>query len=374
MNINKKSAPLQAEGLWTKDLDLDAGAFEYAAKEGKSLSMFLEEHRYNKGDGTDAYVGLTKSEVMNVQKAMRAAGEAPPLTALEETLKILGIQVSGAYSDKIEKFYEARGADIIFGEYWSDMIYAGMLKTPYVSEFVFDTIQIDADNYHKVYLETLEQNRQLKRVSEFEDFPEIKILVAAQEVKLQSFGAYITMSYKALKEQRVNAFAKTLERIGLQIEIDRFDDLVTTARLGDGNSNTPGTTVSTATSGTIGTGDVIAWATALPTPYKLDKFAGKKALIQEYLTTLSDFDNPIATWGFMGVDLPRYFEWDRTSITSDVFVGVDSRYAIQHITNGPPLIETEKVIRKQFEGTAISHSDCFTIFDNDAIALFDETH
>ncbi len=367
-----KPAPLKKKGFWGADLDLDEGVFQHAAKDGKSVSMFLQEHRDQK-DGGSPYLGLTKHEVMKKQTELRACLQPVPLTALQECYKQLGIQVEGAYSDCVSKFYDYANADIIFGEYWSDMVHAGLLKTTYVNEFSMGEVVINADNYLKVYLETLEQNRQLKQVGEYAEFPEISIKVAKQSVKIQTFGVWVTLSYKAQAQQRLNIFGAALRRIGLQIDIDRMDDLVRTLRLGDGNSNTPGTTVSAVASGTIGTEDVIAWATALPTPYTMDKHIGRKALHQEYLVTLSDFDNPIATWGFMGVDIPRFFEWDRSSIPTDNFIGVDSRYAIQHITNGAVLVETDKVIRQQFNGTAISHGDCFSVFDNDAVALFDET-
>lgn len=376
-----KPAPLREDGFWAKDLDLDEGVFEYAARQGKTLSMVLEEHRAKKIGEESPYLGLIKSEVLAKKAEIRKSGREAPLTALEACYKQLGIQTTGSFTDRVEKFYDFSDGDIIFAELWSDRAHYGMLKTSFVPDFVMEEIVIDADNFHKLYIETLEQNRQLKRVGEYEEFPEIQIKVAEQAVKLQNFGAYVTISYKAMKQQRINAFTPSLELIGLQIDVDRFDDLVRTLRLGDGNSNTPGTTVTTVASGTIGTRDVINWATALPTPYKLNKAVGKKALLQEYMVTLADFDNPGATWNYIGTHykpeatfLPVHYEWDRTSIPTDNFLGIDSRFAIQHITNGAVLVETEKVIRQQFKGTAISHADCFSIFDKNAIAIFDETH
>jgi len=375
-----KEAPLRSKDFWLRNMDLDAGVFEAAAAEGKTLSMLLEE-QYAKEREPSPYLGLTKAEVLRKKETYRKRGEDAPLTALERCYKQLDIQVSGAFTDKVEKFYQYANAGVIFAEYWSDRIYAGMLKTSFVADFVMGESVIDSDNFHKVYLETLEQDRQLKRVGEYEEFPEVQIKVAEQSLMMQMFGVYVTLSYKAMRQQRINIFAAALEQIGLQIEIDRFDDLVRTLRLGDGNSNTPGTTVTTTVSGTIGTRDVINWATALPTPYKLDKAVGRKALLQEYMVNLADFDNPGATWNFIGQHykpeatfLPVHYEWDRSSIPTDNFLGVDSRFAIEHLTNGAVLIETEKVIRKQFQGTAVSHGDCFSVFDNNAVAIFDETH
>jgi len=367
-----RPAPLRSVE-WLKGFDLDMGAYDHYAKDGKTLTMALQEHKDTKTE-LSPYLGLTIGEVIQEKKRLRAAGQPAPLTAFEECWKELGIQTHGAYTDVLGKVYEYSDSDVLFPEYWSNQIYVGLLKTSYVPEFVMGETVIDADNYHKIYLNTLEQNRELKRVGEYEEFPEVQILIAEESVKIQMFGAYVTLSYKAQKQQRLGLFNKALEQIGLQIDVDRMDDLVRTLRLGDGNTNTPGTTVTTAATGTIATFDVIALATGAPTPYKVNKCVWRKALLQEYLTTLADFDNPIATFGFMSVDLPRNFEWDRSSMVTDNAIAVDSRYAVEHITNGAVLVESEKIIRKQFTGTAVSHGDCFTIFDNNAVVLFDETH
>jgi hypothetical protein len=169
-------------------------------------------------------------------------------------------------------------------------------------------------------------------------------------------------------------FDVALQRVGQQIGIDQTDEMFYVLVNGDGNSNTPGTTVSTAATGTISKYDIINWATCLPVPYKLTDMAGKKALTAEYYDTLTGLYNPLNNYGIAAIALPRNHEWDRTVITADTFIGVDKGYAIEHITTGAVLTESEKIIRKQINGTAISHRDAFAIFDNNAVAIFDETH
>jgi hypothetical protein len=76
-----------------------------------------------------------------------------------------------------------------------------------------------------------------------------------------------------------------------------------------------------------------------------------------------------------GITLPRAYDWDgRNVITSDEFIGVDSRYAVEHLTSGQIMTESEKIIRKQVMGSAITYWSAFTIIDNSATAIFDETH
>jgi len=72
--------------------------------------------------------------------------------------------------------------------------------------------------------------------------------------------------------------------------------------------------------------------------------------------------------------LPQWYEWDRDIITSDYFLGFDTRFAMGRVSTGAMMTETEKIIRKQIDGTAVSYRAAFHVIDNQAIAIFDETH
>ena len=370
----KRDAPLRKDGSWISKDGLDEGIYKAAAKQGITVSMFLENMRSEAKSEQSIYQGMTQSEVMRTKRALAKAGQAIPQTAFEEALQMAGIKAFGSNTDNVSKFFELSDTDVLFPEFVSNRIGAGLLLTGLVNEFSMAETVIPSEYYMKIYLDDVQDDRQLREVGKAEVFPETKIKVSSQSVRLVKYGRYITMAYEDIKYQRLNVFGKFMERIGMQIDIDRTDDMFYILVNGDGNSNTPGTTVETATSGTIGVADLISWANGAPSPYKIDKFAGKKALLNEYLVTLADFQNPIATWGFMGVDLPRSFEWDRSIMTTDYFVGVDSRYAVEHLTTGAIMTESEKLIRAQVNGTAVSHCDGFSIFDKNAVAIFDETH
>lgn len=374
-NISRPT-PLRSEKFWIGEGGLESGMYEQAAKEAMSFSTWLEKLKAEKSGTETPYLGMTKAEVFAFQNELRKQGKDIPLTAFAECLQAAGIKAFGANTDTVEKFFQFSDTDVLFPEFVSDRVYAGLLKESLVPILTMGETVIDATNYHKIYINdtSAEYSRQMGEVGPREEFGETKIIVSKQSIYLTKYGRYLTASYEDLKFQRLNVFGKALERVGRQIQIDQTDDLVYTAINGDGNSNTPGTTVQSDTSGTIGSADVIDWATGLPTPYKMNAHIGKKALLVEYYTVLADFDNPIATWGFMGIELPKTYEWDRTVLTSDYLLGFDTRYAIEHITTGSVLTETEKLIRKQIQGTAISHRDAFAIFDNYAIGIFDETH
>jgi len=379
--LQKREDPLADKGFWLNSSKsplnwngLEVGMYDQSAYDGKSFGMLLEEVKSLKLGTESPYIGMTPTEVFFEKRRLAKAGQPVPFTAVEDCLKQAGIAAYGQRTDYVRKFYEVSGLDVIFPEWMSGTVHAGMLLDSLVTDFTMGQTVIDAYTYQKVYLEDTENDRDLGIVNPGEDMGETKIVVGKQTVYLTKFGRYITMTYEAMAQQRLNVFATALTRIGRQIDIRRTDRMFYTLLNGDGNSNTPGTTVETASSGTIAVADIIKWWTGAPSPYKLSVFAGRKALLQEYLTTIAGMNNPGNQFAATGLDPVPWREWDRDAITTDLFIGVDKRYAIEHITNGTVTTEAEKLIRKQVEGTAISHRDAFSIFDKNAVVLFDETH
>jgi hypothetical protein len=170
----------------------------------------------------------------------------------------------------------------------------------------------------------------------------------------------------------ISMFNMALERIGMQIGVDETDSAVDISVNGDGNSNAA-STYNPTTSGTLATSDVITLATKLPTPYKGNILVGRKAQLVAYYSVLADFDNPTATWGFMGIMLPEVHEWDRSVLTSDYLLLLDNRMALGRVSTGAVMTETENIIRKQIKGTAVSYRSAFHKIDNSAFYVLDVT-
>jgi hypothetical protein len=354
---------------------VDDGIYADVAKMGKTVSMWLEEEKSQKTGVRTIYDGLTYPEIWKIKHAIELTGQEPPLTAIEECFKAAGIAYTGARTDLVGKVYEYADLDTLFPEYFSNKVYAGMLKNSLVPELVAEETVIDSMNFHKIYIEDTEKERQLGKVGRGAELGTTRISVAQRDIYLNKYGRYLEIPYEDVKMVRFNLLGRVLERIGMQIQIDQTDAMIDVLEAGDGNTNsTPATTVNSNTSGTVASADVIEFATCLPTPYKMSDLIGKKALLVEWYTVLSAFNTPQDTFGFMNIQLPMIHEWDRTALTSDYYIGLDRRYAVEHVTTGAVLTESEKIIRNQINGIAISHRDAFSIIDNNAVALFDETH
>lgn len=378
--MKKRETPLRGnqkiESWFPKD-GLEIDMYKEAEDRNMTLSMLLEEMKSQKVAEPTPYYGLTPPEVFKLRRGYEIKGELPPETVIEELFRHAQIKTFGARSDMFGKLYEVSDIDILVPEVLSNKIYYGLLLESLVPQFcATETVIKVGYNYKKLYINDTEQERQTGIISPQGEIGETHIGIAQKDVQMNKFGTYLTLAYETLDWQRLNVFGLCLERIGRQIGIDETDDMISTLINGDGNtSTTPGTTVQTVASGTIAIQDIIAWATGAPSPYKIDKFVGRKALLQEYLATLATMNQTFSVYTpDIGVSLPKPFEWDRSIVTTDRFFGVDSRYAIEHLTNGSVLTETENVIKRQVKGTAITYWSAFTIIDNQGVVIFDETH
>ena len=383
----KKPQPIRSHKVtacdWTKQAfandGLDEGIYEAAKQENKTVTMMLEKIKSEKQGVMSPYFGLTLFETMQKKNELRARGQAVPLTAFEELLKLADIQTTGGRTSLVGKFFEVGDIDTLFPEYVSNQIYGTLLRSSLIPLFVATERVINSETFEKIYIEDTELDRDLVEVGRGEEFPETNIVVGTEKMRMVKYGRYLKATDEELKFQALNVFNMALNRIGLNIGIRQTDVMVYTMINGDGNSNTPGTTVSADTSTYIGTADVIEWANCLPTPYKMNRFIGKKALLNEYYTTLSGFTNfstsPATnnSMSVVGIQLPMPHEWDRTVVTTDYFIGCDTNYAIEHVTWGQMKVETERLIRSQVNGTAVSVASGFAIIDENAIAIFDET-
>ena len=378
----KKEDPMKSakalESWYPKGTGLEVGMYDQAAQEGKSFSMFLEEMKSEK-EGRTIYDGKTMAQVHDIKATLARNGQPIPLTAFEECLKACNVRLDGRDGDngKVSKFFEFSGVTILFPEYISNQVFMGKKKASLVSVFANETV-IDAMNYHKIYIDTVEADEQMSKVEPREMFKETKILVSKDSVTLQKFGTYLTTSYEDVKYQRLPIFAKALLRVGLQIGVDETDDMFYTLINGDGNSNTPGATASVDVSGVIDGEEITKLRTIASLPYSIGVLVGRKASVRKWIDALADYTNPYDMRGFTQelapqLSMPVMYEWDTSTITTNHIYGVDKEFGIEHLTTGAVMTETEKLIRNQINGTAISYAAGHAIIDKNAVCDFDHS-
>lgn len=362
---------------WFPKNGLYAEMYNEAVNENLTFTGYLEKIKSERIGEPTPYYGLSNCEIFLRRKAYLDRGEQPPMTVLEELLFHAGVKISGPYADYAKKLFEYSDIDVLVPEIISFKIYEGLLLDSLVPIFAPNqTVLNEGFSYKKVYASESETDRQTQIVAPGAELSEIHVGFAKREVHMQRYGTYLTIQNEILMWSKLNVLGIMLNRIGKQIQIDETDEMFSVIQNGDGNANTtPYTTVETAESGKIAVQDVIAWAMAGDAPYRINVFAGQKNLLKKYFSTIAGMNNSFSSYSNdIGVSLPKAYEWDRSVIASDNFIGVHSQYAIEHLTNGEVKTESEKIIRRWIQGTAIVFWSGFSIIDNRASAIFDETH
>lgn len=372
MSYLNRENPIKAKLAWFPDLDHHT--YESLAQDGKTVTMWLEQIRQEKTGVNSIYAGLTFGGAVRLKNELRAKGLNPPLLAVEEAWAAGGIDVYSAFGDVISKAWEFSGTDALLPEIISNGIYVGLMRDSYVEQFCIGAETVIAgQEYRRVYLTTTEANRRLREVGKTDELPEIKIQVNDTSVKLDRFGAYLTISGIDQKWMRTNVFAVALAQIGDQIRVEKFDRLLLAIKNGTVDGSDAATVIQPATTSVIEVEDILEWAEGLNSPYRINRMAGNKAVRRKYATTLITLNNFSTQFQTAGIQLPENYRWDSDNIPTDQYIGVDSRYCMEHITTGSIMVESERIIRRDMNGTAISHWYGFSKIDNSACAVWDTT-
>lgn len=368
--VTTKDFKIGGKTVKVGQLGIDKGFYKDA--DGKRGAIVALEEMYAKEIGEDSpYLGLSHPEIYLKKKELRAAGLEVPLTAYEKQLLMAGINIKGSFSDQVEKFFASSANSVLFPAFVSDQILVGQLMDAPINDFIHTRITINSKSYDKLTMGESEEQRQTKQKNDGTPLREFTIVVGNRSVKVKTFGGLIKSSYESIKFAKIPILAKFLQRVGAQIAIDKMDELVLVMKNGDGNTGTAitsGRTLTQAAGGAIAVLDVIKWATFGNMPYKIDRFVGLKAHLQEYYTALAGMNNPSDQFGFIGITLPKAYEWPRSTAgldsSTNAFYGIDSRYAIEEVNNGPVLVESDKLIDRQLERSAVSESSGFAVDEN----------
>ncbi len=345
-----------------------------AEKSGLPFMMYLEKAKSEADDKPTPYVGMSPVEIHRKRWDMLKKGETPPLRAFELIIKAAGLKAWTDDADTISKWLSYSDTAILFAEAISDRVFASLIKNSIAGPYIAINTTITGNEYTKIMLDDLEQDRQLSEVAKGQELPTKWIRIGKHKVNLKKFGLKIRVAYEDIQWARMNVLGVVYDRIGLQMAVDDCDDLITTAINGDGNSNTPGTTVTPATANSIEMADCIEWWTCMPTPYAMNRHMSRKAIRIKYATILADLKITLGQFqDNVGIPVPAYDEWDRSALTTGYFIGFDTRFAMESITNGAALTETDKIIQRQIQDVTFSIWTGKSVIDPNAIALWNTT-
>ncbi len=298
------------------------------------------------------------------------------MSAFERQLLRHDIKVAGPNADVLEKFFASSSSAILFPAYYESQVQGGLLAASIVPEVVATVTDIDSHTYSSLWMAESEAERQLQEIAEGAQIPTTTIQTGTRTVTLKKYGRLVNATYEALRLQRLNVVAVFLQRVGAQLGIDESDAALSVLINGDGNNNALDPTESEV-SGTLDYDELIRLYLAFPAGYKCQKIVAGDAMIRTILN-MSEFKDPWAGFNFqrtgelvspVGAKLIRWTS--AASLPSDYVLGVDQRYALEQVTERGLSVETDRLIDRQIERSAVTKWNAFVKLDTNASQAID---
>ena len=313
--------------------------------------------------------GMYRQEGMNFTQVLESLDPSENYrgTALEGTdafqrqLKRFGIRAKGVGSSPVEKFFRTMDSAVLFPEYIARTVRQGMEENDLLPSIVATTTMIDAMDYRSIYSEATDADKSLRDIAEGAAIPTTEIKTKEHLVQLKKRGRMLVASYEAIRFQKLDLFGVMLKQIGANIQKMQLEDAINVLIEGDGNDN--GCPCYTAGDYPIsGAPDKLEYAQLVEFWGQFDPYTMNTVLCSNNtlvsLLQLPEMQNPVAGLNFQGtgaIGTPLGAKVYRTSVLDDgVLIGLDQRYALEHVKAGDIIVEYDKLIDRQLERAAIT--------------------
>ena len=348
--------------------------YKEAYAKGQTFSQFLEGlDPSNQYVGNDAHLGKLDA----FERQMLAAG-----------IRTKSDEAKGLYADFTEKFFlGTSSSDVLFPEFINRTARQALTAPDILDELVAIKTPITGNAYKTFYVDLSTAAKQQKRVAEGAEIPTTTITGHTHSVTLRKKGRAIDMSYEYVRRIRIDMLALLIEGILQQTGVDLADDAVSVLISGDGNANTAATNFNlTALGGKVEDG--IDWESWLKFRLKFYPYKGVTAIVDETqlikvlgiqppvidpLTLMASINGGTPVGG--GANLAqnvfsgpmRYVYLPSSTIENKVLV-IDPKYALEQVTEiGADIVETDRMIKSQFQTIALSQVTGFATLFPDVV-------
>ena len=291
------------------------------------------------------------------------------LDAFERQLKRFDIKIKGASSSPIEKFFQTSDSAVLFPEYVSRTVRQGMQDLCGAEAITATCTDINGLDYRTIsYLpeKTLTEEAKDEFIAEGGTIPEMKIKTKDNLVKLHKRGKMIVASYEALRFQRLDVFSVALKEIGAYLARLQMSDAIKTICAGDGNSN-PAKGISPKAAGALEYADLVELWKSLQ-PYAMNALVVSPEIAAKIMS-LPEMRDAAAGLNFHATGkavTPLGAKLICSSKTDNTILALDKNYALEMVTAGGIVTDFDKLIDRQLERAAVTHTYGFAKICDDA--------
>ena len=328
--------------------------------------------------------GMYRQEGMNFTQVLESLDPSENYrgTALEGTdafqrqLKRFGIKAKGAGSSPVEKFFRTMDSAVLFPEYIARTVRQGMEENDILPSIVSTTTVIDSMDYRSIYSVPTDEDKSLMELEEGAEIPTTEVKSKEHLVSLAKRGRMLVASYEAIRFQKLDLFGVMLRQIGAHIQKQQLADAINVIVNGDGNENAAtqyavGSNPISGTKGTLGYEQLVEFWGQFE-PYTMNNILCSTDTVTKLLK-LPELQNPMTGLNFQGtgkLGTPLGAQMHRVSMLSDgMIIGLDNRFALEHVRAGDVMVEYDKLIDRQLERAAITTISGFAKICTDASAV-----
>lgn len=322
-----------------EELKLEKGVYSEASENGVSLTEYLES--------------LDPSEEYNGSKL-------EGLDAFERQLMKENLKVGRGNACLVSDFFKTSNSSILFPEFVSRNVRLGMGRGKFeatLDEIAATTSQVDSGKYEGIEFDIANSDVDYKRTAEGAVFSKVVGKTKEKAINLVKIGMQMESSYEALRRVKANVLAVTLQAIGTKLGRKMVSEALDVIINGDGNTN-PAADVVIAASGTLTYADMLKLELAFEEGFESRMLIGAKATMAKVMG-LTEFKDALIASDWLTKGTPQTMFGNKlrinSSIGADIIVALDPNSALEVLEErGATLVETDKLIDKQFEKTVIS--------------------
>jgi len=289
------------------------------------------------------------------------------LDAYERQLKRFGIRVSGAGSDRIEKFFTSSQTAALFPEYIARAVRQGLERADQLGDITAATTFVEGLDYRSVSSDTTGTTP----TDEADELPVTLVKTKGTLVSMRKHGRVLSASYEALRYHRLDLFTVALRQIGADIAKAVLADAVDVLINGDGNTGTAASVLYKGGSA-LAYDDIIALWNSFD-PFTMTTILAGADGVSEILA-LDEMRDSCAGLDFHGsgrLVTPLGAQLLKSAaVPSGTLVALDKNCALELVKAGDIVTDYDKLIDRQLSRAAISSTVGFAkIFPDAAVVM-----
>jgi len=289
------------------------------------------------------------------------------LDAYERQLKRFGIRVSGAGSDRVEKFFTSSQTATLFPEYIARAVRQGLEQADQLADLVAATTLVEGLDYRSVSSATTG----VDPTAEAGELPVTLVKTKSALVNMRKHGRVLSASYEALRYHRLDLFTVALRQIGADIAKAALADAVAVLISGDGNPGTAAAVVSKGGS-SLAYDDLIALWNSFD-PFTMTTLLADAGGVSELLA-MPELRDSCAGLDFHGtgrmITPLGASVLKSAAVPAGKLVALDKSCALERVLAGDIVTDYDKLIDRQLNRAAISSTVGFAkIFPAAAVVM-----